>query len=97
MKGTRFGKYKRDGGAKDRGKHIFVCLGANQKALHYGDWGGGEESQSDAPSADQLPHKVPMSNLRDLLTGAACPHIRDSNRRNRKRGSMEGVALSLVR
>ncbi len=99
-KGTRFGKYKRDGGAKDRARHVYVRLGATQKAIHYGEWtqqgGGGDDGQAQVPSADQLPHKLPVSELKDLLTGSACPHVRDSNRRNRERGSVEGVALSLV-
>ncbi len=75
-RGTRFGKMKRDGGGggKDRGKQIFVRLGPSQKTLHYGEWTQQQQQQQggDPPAAEHLPHKLPISELRDLLTGPQC-------------------------
>ncbi len=91
--GTRFAKG--GGGKEQRGKHIFVRLSANRKSFYYGDWSPGDVT----PTTDQLPHKLPVAEVKDLLTGASYPHARDSNRRGvgggRDRG--ESRAFSLVR
>jgi len=62
-KGTLFDKYRRDGGSsKSRGRRFFLRLSANRKALHYGEW----TDETTAPKADQLPNKLPLSEVRDV-------------------------------
>ena len=89
--GTRFSKYKKEGG-KERGKYVFLKLSNNHKALFFGDWN--EENSS--PTSEQLNNKVSIADIKDFITGTACPHVRDSNRRNRDRNS-EAWAFSFIK
>ena len=41
--GTRFQKYKKDGGGKEKGKEIYCKLDASHKTLHYKDVNEGDK------------------------------------------------------
>ncbi|XP_028906564.1 engulfment and cell motility protein 3 [Ornithorhynchus anatinus] len=51
----------------------FCCLSPNHKILHYGDV---EEGLSQ-PTAESLPEKLPVAEMRALLVGRDCPHVRE--------------------
>ena len=84
FQGTRFGKGK--------GKSVFCKLSPNHKALHYGDW----NEENTVPTLEKLSSKLPVSELKDLITGPSCPHVRDGNRRNRERNA-DSLAFSIVK
>ncbi|XP_072492123.1 engulfment and cell motility protein 3 isoform X2 [Notamacropus eugenii] len=51
----------------------FCCLSPNHKMLQYGDV---EEGMAQ-PSPESLPDKLPVAEMRALLLGKDCPHIRE--------------------
>lgn len=66
--GTRFSKYRRDGGGKERGKEIYCKLDASHKTLHYKDV---NESDKDPEYEELLTDdtSIPVSNIEGLRTG----------------------------
>src|ERR1700742_4474662 len=52
-------------------KYWFCRLSPNHKYLHYGDC---EENQ--VPSLDELPHKIALTDIRQMVTGKDCPHMK---------------------
>ncbi|CAH1782758.1 unnamed protein product [Owenia fusiformis] len=69
MEGTRFTKYipnKRQKG------HWYCRLSPNQKFLHYGDWG----EENTKPPIESLPNKLAVVDIKNLLTGDDCPHMK---------------------
>ncbi|XP_068941864.1 engulfment and cell motility protein 3 isoform X2 [Petaurus breviceps papuanus] len=51
----------------------FCCLSPNHKMLQYGD----VEEGAAQPSPESLPDKLPVAEMRALLLGKDCPHIRE--------------------
>ncbi|XP_023379285.1 engulfment and cell motility protein 3 isoform X2 [Pteropus vampyrus] len=51
----------------------FCCLSPNHKVLQYGD----VEDNASPPAPESLPEQLPVADIRALLTGKDCPHIRD--------------------
>ncbi|XP_077983513.1 engulfment and cell motility protein 1-like isoform X2 [Glandiceps talaboti] len=78
--GTQFNKFGVKGRVKD--KYWYCRLAPNHKLLHYGDIEGNQQ-----PPIEALPNKLQVSDIRSLVTGKDCPHMKDS-----KRG--QGVALA---
>lgn len=52
-------------------KSWFVCLSTNQRAFHYGDCDDKDRLMLDCSS------KILVCNIRMLVTGKKCPHVRD--------------------
>ena len=81
--GTKFPK------PKEKGRFVFVKLSSNHKTLGYVDWNG-----DDAPVNEfEFESKIQVTELKDLVTGADCPHI--SHSRNRNRENLEHLAFSI--
>ncbi|XP_020845031.1 engulfment and cell motility protein 3 [Phascolarctos cinereus] len=51
----------------------FCCLSPNHKMLQYGD----VEEGATQPSPESLPDKLPVAEMRALLLGKDCPHVRE--------------------
>nr|CAG4649148.1 EOG090X02BW [Scapholeberis mucronata]SVE93490.1 EOG090X02BW [Scapholeberis mucronata] len=68
--GTRFSKYTNRGRVKD--KFWYVRLSPNHRVLHYGDC-----DEKAIPALDELTDKLPIVDIRTLVTGKDCPHMKD--------------------
>nr|CAG4636831.1 EOG090X02BW [Ceriodaphnia reticulata]SVE72809.1 EOG090X02BW [Ceriodaphnia reticulata] len=68
--GTRFSKYTNRGRVKD--KFWYVRLSPNHRVLHYGDC-----DEKTVPALDELTDKLPIIDIRTLVTGKECPHMKD--------------------
>ncbi|KAI4504552.1 hypothetical protein M0802_000102 [Mischocyttarus mexicanus] len=75
VEGTRFMKYSARG-QRVKDKFWYVRLSPNHKVLHYGDC-----DEKSVPSIDELPTKLPVVEIRGLITGRDCPHMKDLQRR----------------
>ncbi|XP_054938822.1 engulfment and cell motility protein 3 isoform X2 [Physeter macrocephalus] len=51
----------------------FCCLSPNHKLLQYGD----VEEGVGPPAPESLPEQLPVADIRALLTGKDCPHVRE--------------------
>ncbi|KAK4290111.1 hypothetical protein Pmani_036977 [Petrolisthes manimaculis] len=69
VEGTRF---KSARGVRPKDKFRFVRLSPNHKFLHYDDC-----DEKATPSLDDLTKKVSILELRGLLTGRDCPHMKE--------------------
>lgn len=54
-------------------KFWFVRLSQNHKALHYGDC-----DDKSVPTIEELPNKLGVVDIKALLTGKDCPHMKDA-------------------
>ncbi|XP_045463247.1 engulfment and cell motility protein 1 [Harmonia axyridis] len=70
VEGTRFTKYSTRG-QRIKDKFWFMRLSINHKVLHYGDC-----DEKSTPAAEELPSKLAVSDIRALLTGKDCPHMK---------------------
>lgn len=70
VEGTRFTKYSTRG-QRIKDKFWYMRLSVNHKVLHYGDC-----DEKSTPSAEELPSKLAVSDIRALLTGKDCPHMK---------------------
>nr|SVE85367.1 EOG090X02BW [Daphnia pulicaria] len=68
--GTRFSKYTNRGRVKD--KFWYVRLSPNHRVLHYGDC-----DEKSVPALDELKEKLSIVDIRTLVTGKDCPHMKD--------------------
>ncbi|KAL0881150.1 hypothetical protein ABMA27_002268 [Loxostege sticticalis] len=69
--GTRFKKYSpRAQRIKD--KFWFVRLSPNHKVLHYGDC-----DEKSTPSLEELGSKLPVAEIKCVVVGKDCPHMKD--------------------
>ncbi|VVC33419.1 PH domain-like,Pleckstrin homology domain,Armadillo-like helical,ELMO domain,Armadillo-type [Cinara cedri] len=84
--GTRFTKYSQRG-QRVKDKFWFVRLSQNHKVLHYGDC-----DDKSVPAIEELPNKLGIVDIKALLTGKDCPHMKDA--KNRK--STHQLAFSLT-
>ncbi|XP_054262080.1 engulfment and cell motility protein 1 [Macrosteles quadrilineatus] len=71
VEGTRFTKYS-NRGQRIKDKFWYVRLSPNHKVFHYGDCD--EKSQ---PSLEELPNKLAVVDIKALVTGKECPHMKD--------------------
>lgn len=83
--GTRFKKYSRGQRIKD--KFWFVRLSPNHKVLHYGDC-----DEKSTPSLEELGSKLTVSEIKCVITGKDCPHMKDL----RGRKTTPHLAFSLI-
>ncbi|XP_061102347.1 engulfment and cell motility protein 3 isoform X1 [Conger conger] len=68
--GTLFRKIS----SRRRQDKLWYCrLSPNHKVLHYGD----VEEDSDTPPIEMLQEKIPVSDIKALLTGKDCPHMKE--------------------
>ncbi|XP_062967870.1 engulfment and cell motility protein 3 isoform X2 [Cynocephalus volans] len=51
----------------------FCCLSPNHKVLQYGDM----EEGTGLPAPESLPEQLPVADIKALLTGKDCPHVRE--------------------
>lgn len=70
VEGTRFTKYSARG-QRIKDKFWYMRLSPNHKVLHYGDC-----DEKSAPSAEELTFKLAVSDVRALLVGKDCPHMK---------------------
>ncbi|OWK16003.1 ELMO3 [Cervus elaphus hippelaphus] len=74
--GTLFHKIssrRRQGHCVGGDKLWFCCLSPNHKVLQYGD----VEEGVGPPTPESLPEQLPVADIRALLTGKDCPHVRE--------------------
>ncbi|KAG8437240.1 hypothetical protein GDO86_008083 [Hymenochirus boettgeri] len=68
--GTKFRKIS----SRRRQDKLWFCrLSPNHKVLHYGDL----EDNIDNPPVEVLQDKIPVSNIKNVLTGKDCPHMKE--------------------
>lgn len=69
--GTRFKKYS-SRGQRTKDKFWFVRLSPNHKVLHYGDC-----DEKSTPSLEELGNKLAVADIKCVITGKDCPHMKD--------------------
>lgn len=69
--GTRFTKYSMRG-QRIKDKFWFVRLSPNHKVIHYGDC-----DEKSNPNLEELGNKLAVSDIKGLVIGKECPHIKD--------------------
>ncbi|XP_050036168.1 engulfment and cell motility protein 1 [Dermacentor andersoni] len=84
--GTLFTKYSAKG-HRIKDKFWYCRLSPSQKVFHYGDC-----EENAMPSLEELPHKLPVIEIRSLATGRECPYMKDT----RKAKSTASLAFSLI-
>ncbi|XP_021963849.1 engulfment and cell motility protein 2 isoform X1 [Folsomia candida] len=87
--GTRFNKFTSRGLTliRVREKFWFCRLSPNGKVFHYG-----ECEEKATPLPEELPSKINVVDIKDLLTGKDCPHMKESKGKK----SSGSLAFSLV-
>ncbi|GAB6023764.1 Engulfment and cell motility [Chamberlinius hualienensis] len=73
VEGSLFTKYSAKG-QRLKDKFWYCRLSPNHKILHFGDC----NENSSGPSIEQLPNKVSIVEMKSLLNGKECPHMKDS-------------------
>lgn len=86
VEGTMFMKYNAKG-ARIKDKFWYCRLAPNLKVFHYG-----ECSESSSPTLEQLQNKIPVVDIRALLVGKDCPHMKD----NKAKKSTTPLAFSVL-
>uniref|UniRef100_A0AAQ5ZDX8 ELMO domain-containing protein n=1 Tax=Amphiprion ocellaris TaxID=80972 RepID=A0AAQ5ZDX8_AMPOC len=75
--GTMFRKIS----SRRRQDKLWYCrLSPNHKMLHYGD----VEEDSDNPTIETLQEKIPVADIKALLTGKDCPHMKENKGKQNK-------------
>uniref|UniRef100_U5ELH0 Putative regulator of rac1 required for phagocytosis and cell migration n=1 Tax=Corethrella appendiculata TaxID=1370023 RepID=U5ELH0_9DIPT len=74
VEGTRFSKYS--GGKRERDKFWYARLSQNHKFIHYGDC-----DEKTVPTLEELKYKLPVIDIRQMLVGKECPHIKEMRAR----------------
>ncbi|KAI9586375.1 engulfment and cell motility protein 1 [Glossina fuscipes] len=85
VEGTRFSKYSR--GARSKDKFWYARLSPNFKVIHYGDC-----DEKTIPTLEELPNKVSVIDIKQLLEGKECPHMKEM----RTRKSAVNLAFSIT-
>ncbi|KAL0267620.1 UNVERIFIED_CONTAM: hypothetical protein PYX00_009836 [Menopon gallinae] len=97
IEGTRFTKYSNRGqlryGTEERIKDKFwyVRLSPNQKVFHYGDC-----DEKSVPTLEELPNKLAVVDIKALVTGKECPHMKDVRGRKTTHTLAFSLLLNLV-
>ncbi|XP_048829165.1 engulfment and cell motility protein 3 isoform X2 [Brienomyrus brachyistius] len=85
--GTLFRKIS----SRRRQDKLWYCrLSPNHKVLHYGD----VEKETETPPIETLQEKIPVSDIKMLLTGKDCPHMREA--RGRQNREVLDLAFSIT-
>ncbi|XP_026294189.1 engulfment and cell motility protein 1 [Frankliniella occidentalis] len=84
--GTRFTKYS-PRGQRIKDKFWYIRLSPNHKVFHYGDC-----DEKSAPPLEDLSNKLPVVDIKALVTGKECPHMKDV----RGRKTTHQLAFSLL-
>lgn len=85
--GTLFRKIS----SRRRQDKLWYCrLSPNHKVLHYGD----VEEDTETPSIESLQDKIPVADIKALLTGKDCPHMKDNKGKQTK--EMLDLAFSIT-
>jgi len=71
VEGTRFTKYSMRG-QRIKDKFWYVRLSLNHKVFHYGDC-----DEKSVPTLEELPNKLAVVDIKALVTGKECPHMKD--------------------
>uniref|UniRef100_A0AAY4DYD0 ELMO domain-containing protein n=1 Tax=Denticeps clupeoides TaxID=299321 RepID=A0AAY4DYD0_9TELE len=75
--GTLFRKIS----SRRRQDKLWYCrLSPNHKVLHYGD----VEEENETPSIETLQDKIPVADIKALLTGKDCPHMKENKGKQTK-------------
>uniref|UniRef100_A0A8C5GZ20 Engulfment and cell motility protein 3-like n=1 Tax=Gouania willdenowi TaxID=441366 RepID=A0A8C5GZ20_GOUWI len=75
--GTMFRKIS----SRRRQDKLWYCrLSPNHKMLHYGD----VEDDTEAPPIETLQNKIPVADIKSLLTGKDCPHMKENKGKQNK-------------
>lgn len=75
--GTMFRKIS----SRRRQDKLWYCrLSPNHKMLHYGD----VEEDMDSPPIELLQEKIPVADIKGLLTGKDCPHMKENKGKQNK-------------
>lgn len=74
VEGTRFSKYSR--GARSKDKFWYARLSPNHKVIHYGDC-----DEKTIPTLEELSNKVLVIDIKQLLVGKECPHMKEMRAR----------------
>lgn len=69
VEGSRFSKYSR--GVRSKDKFWYARLSPNFKVIHYG-----ECDEKTVPTLEELSNKVLVIEIKQLLVGKECPHMR---------------------
>lgn len=69
IEGSRFSKYSQ--GARSKAKFWYARLSPNHKVIHYGDC-----DEKTIPSLEELPNKILVIDIKQLLVGKECPHMK---------------------
>uniref|UniRef100_A0AAR2IRG6 ELMO domain-containing protein n=1 Tax=Pygocentrus nattereri TaxID=42514 RepID=A0AAR2IRG6_PYGNA len=84
--GTLFRKIS----SRRRQDKLWYCrLSPNHKVLHYGD----VEEETETPSIESLQDKIPVADIKALLTGKDCPHMKENKGKQTK---MLDLAFSIT-
>ncbi|XP_044131028.1 engulfment and cell motility protein 3-like isoform X1 [Bufo gargarizans] len=80
--GTKFRKIS----SRRRQDKLWFCrLSPNHKVLHYGDL----EDNINNPPIEMLPQKISVADIKSVLTGKDCPHMKEKNSGKQNRDLME--------
>ncbi|XP_077453195.1 engulfment and cell motility protein 3 isoform X1 [Stigmatopora argus] len=75
--GTMFRKIS----SRRRQDKLWYCrLSPNHKMLHYGDM----EEDSESPPIEMLQEKIPVADIKALLVGKECPHMKENKGKQNK-------------
>lgn len=74
VEGTRFSKYAR--GTRSKDKFWYARLSPNHKVIHYGDC-----DEKTIPTLEELTNKVLVIDIKQLLIGKECPHMKEMRTR----------------
>lgn len=85
--GTMFTKYSNKG-QRIKDKFWYCRLSPNHKVFHYGDC----DENRGVPALEELPHKLQVVEIKALVTGKECPHMKEVKRTK----STLSLAFSLI-
>lgn len=74
VEGSRFSKYSR--GVRSKDKFWYARLSPNFKVIHYGDC-----DEKTVPTLEELGNKVLVIDIKQLLVGKECPHMKEMRAR----------------
>ncbi|KAG9272114.1 engulfment and cell motility protein 3 [Astyanax mexicanus] len=85
--GTLFRKIS----SRRRQDKLWYCrLSPNHKVLHYGD----VDEETEMPSVESLQEKIPVTDIKSLLVGKDCPHMKENKGKQTK--EMLDLAFSIT-
>ena len=90
VEGTRFTKYS-PRGQRIKDKFWYIRLSPNHKVFHYGDC-----DEKSVPALEELPNKLPVVDIKALVTGKECPHMKDVRGRKTTHQSAFSLLLDSV-